>query len=455
MTDSILILNYIMILLWLSYLPLLAINFKNLFHNRSRFVASHLTRVKNDVHIIFQITTRSASRSGVVERGIWSIKDSCRQVGYSNYSIEVVSDDKDDMMLGPNYYVVPSSFSPFNGAVRKARALQYAVERRRKECKNTKKYWVFHMDEESVVLPQTILALLQFIREGKGLISEGPIFYPIKFEYANRLAALSESIRPFQCYDCASQMTDPPPVHMHGSNLLVRADIEDGVGWDFSDTLAEDQLFGVRAYQRYGNIFGWHGGILLEQPPLTLRDHFRQRRRWIIGTMQNFGFLPVSMRLKIIGRLATYLLGFFSATATLALYIYYAFPYVAQQFYYLLGMHYTPPPDDSLPIATLSSLWFALTHLMTFKMTWSMIVSGLLGAILLATSLAWFASYQIGLYWNLKYSNIAAGKKFIYHLQQLIASPIIGVIETLPGIASVLRYYVKGKEGLEFQVIAK
>jgi len=268
---SLLTLNYIMIFLWLSYLPLLSITFKNLFANRRHFIAERRSRVKNDVHVIFQITTRSASSSEVVDRGIWAIKNSCKQIDYSEYSIEVITDDPSDTAKGSQYIVVPANYSPSKRAIRKARALQYAVEKRRREGKNTSKYWIFHLDEESVVIPQTILSILQFIREKKGLVAEGPIFYPVKFGRGNRLAALAESIRPFQCYDCASQMIDPPPSHMHGSNLLVRADVEDHITWDFTETVAEDQMFGVSAYQSLGKVFGWHGGILLEQPPLSIR----------------------------------------------------------------------------------------------------------------------------------------------------------------------------------------
>ncbi|MEM3804348.1 MAG: glycosyltransferase family 2 protein, partial [Conexivisphaerales archaeon] len=360
-----------------------------------------------------------------------------------------------DSSRGEEFIVVPQDYSTPNGAIRKARALHYAVERRRMLKRNTSKYWVFHLDEESFVVPQTVLAILQFIREKKGLIAEGAIVYPIKFGQGNRLTALAESIRPFQCYDCTSQMTSPPPVHMHGSNLLVRADVEDHVGWDFPNTVAEDQLFGVRAYEELGNIFGWHGGMLLEQPPLSLSDHFRQRRRWIIGNLQNLHYLPTAIKLKIVGRLTTYLLGFASASATLALYLYYLYPNIAARVYALLGIHYTIPQQQNLPIATLSSVYFSLTHIFSQKLSEQAILSGLLGMILLTTSIAWLLSYQIGLYWNLKYTNFSLRKRLYYHLQQFIFSPIIGVIETLPGIVSVIQYLSLRDKKIEFQVIAK
>src|ERR671925_546933 len=276
---------------WFSTIPVAFLTLGRFLKNRNIFVEHDLRRIYNDPLIIFQITTRSATKTPVVKRGIDSIINSSKK------------------------------FTAF--AIKKARALQYAVEYRRKTRKNIAKYWIFHMDDESYVTNQTIISLLKFIREGKGIASEGPIFYPLKFESANRLTAIAESIRPFTCYDCVSQMTNPPPLHMHGSNLLVRSDIEDDIGWNFGSTLAEDQMFGYKIYEKYGReSLGWHGGILLEQPPLNLKDHFFQRRRWILGSLQNIDKFPLIHKFKIMFKLSTYFLGFISGITSTILYIY-------------------------------------------------------------------------------------------------------------------------------------
>ena len=171
------------------------------------------------------------------------------------------------------YFCMEKSFSP--NAIKKARALQFAIESRRKLKKQNSDHWIFHMDDESYVVPQTILSILKFIREKKGIASEGPIFYPLKFETANRITALAESMRAFGCFECVTHMHNPPPIHMHGSNLLVRSDVEDKIGWEFGPILAEDQRFGYELYKKYGrNSMGWHGGILLEQPPLGHQRSF-------------------------------------------------------------------------------------------------------------------------------------------------------------------------------------
>ena len=60
-----------------------------------------------------------------------------------------------------------------------------------------------------------------------------------------------------------------------GVTSLYHTDEGVQLGWNFGPTLAEDQLFGYLVYEKYGsNSMGWHGGILLEQPPLNIKDHF-------------------------------------------------------------------------------------------------------------------------------------------------------------------------------------
>jgi cellulose synthase/poly-beta-1,6-N-acetylglucosamine synthase-like glycosyltransferase len=404
------------------------------------FVEKDLRRVYNDPEIIFQITTRSATKTPVVARGIASVIMSARSVRFNNYHISVVTDDSSDEKTLEQHHcevvTVPPHFQA--NAIKKARALQYAVEHRRRRGQNTRHQWIFHMDDESYVTRQTVLALLKFIREGKGIASEGPIFYPLKFESASRLTALAESIRPYACYDCVSQMTRPPPLHMHGSNLLVRSDIEDEIGWNFGPTLAEDQMFGFLVYQKFGpNSMGWHGGMLLEQPPLDIKDHFFQRRRWVLGTMQNMHKFPRKHRLKLMFKSITYFLGFASAVASTAIMI----------------NNYVPL------IWSLPELNSKLTSIISFpeqlaNISFDSVLSSIAAvnpiefgtaALLLFTSLVWLASYQLGLFLNLRYSGLRWFRREFLHLQTLALCPIIGLIETFPAFWATIEYGVRKK----------
>jgi egghead protein (zeste-white 4 protein) len=425
---------------WLSYVPIAINSVYKLVRNRNVFVEKDLRRIHNDPSIIFQITTRSATKTPVVKRGITSVLMSAAQVKYANYQVSVVTDDPDDEKTLKGHrcevVVVPPSFR--TNAIKKGRALQYSVEHRRIAAKNTRHYWIFHMDDESYVTSQTVLALLKYIREGKGIASEGPIFYPLKFESANRVTAIAESIRPYACYDCVTQMTKPPPLHMHGSNLLVRSDIEDEIGWNFGPTLAEDQMFGFMVFQKYGpNSMGWHGGILLEQPPLDLKDHFFQRRRWVLGTMQNLHKFPRKHRFKLMFKSVTYFLGFASAVASAAfminnyLPIFWSLPEINSKLHGIISL-----PEN---LANIS-----LDPLLNILLTANPVEIGM-GALLLFTSLVWLASYQIGLFLNLRYSKIRWLKRTLLHIQALALCPIIGLVETFPAFWATIEYGVRKK----------
>ncbi|HXV46741.1 MAG TPA: glycosyltransferase family 2 protein [Nitrososphaera sp.] len=424
-------------LFWTSYVPIAAISVWQIMKNRKVFVEKDLRRIHNDPAIIFQITTRSATKTPVVKRGIQSVIDSAHRANFYNYQISVVTDDPDDAKTLKDekceVVIVDKNFR--TNAIKKGRALQYAVEHRRRAGTGTIKYWIFHMDDESFVTQQTILALLKFIREGKGIASEGPIFYPLKFESANRLTAIAESIRPFACYDCVSQMTHPPPLHMHGSNLLVRSDIEDDIEWNFGPTLAEDQMFGFKVYEKYGRqSMGWHGGILLEQPPLNLKDHFFQRRRWILGTMQNLQKFPRRHRYKLMFKSITYFLGFASAAASAAFTVNNYLPMLISPSYLNYNIAAWQTKISTFSLDTITESIASTTPLELG-----------IAPIMLFTSLVWLMSYQMGLFLNLRYSKINWAKRLLFHVQTLFLSPLIGLVETFPAFWATIEYLIKKK----------
>jgi beta-1,4-mannosyltransferase len=429
---------------WFSTIPVAFLTLTRLLRNRKIFVETDLRRIHNDPEIIFQITTRSATRTPVVIRGVESIIESCSKVNYDSYEISVVTDDEKDKSTLSNHkcevIVVEKGYS--TNAIKKGRALQYAVEFRRKCAKNSLKQWVFHMDDESCVTTQTVLSLLKFIRSaGPAVVSEGPIFYPLKFEFANPLTAIAESIRPFTCYDCVSQMTNPPPLHMHGSNLLVRSDIEDVIGWNFGPTLAEDQLFGYKVYEKYGpKSLGWHGGILLEQPPLNIKDHFMQRRRWVLGSLQNMNKFPIIHKFKVMFKLSTYFLGFISGIVSIFLYFHLQFPKLLS----LIPLHdifsqtniVDVGPKFTEVINTLSSesIFNTLSNGTATEIT--------IGLMLIFPYILWLFSYQMGLFLNLQYSEIASKKRVFMHLQTLVLSILIGLVETFPAFYAMIEYCI-------------
>src|ERR671923_48493 len=372
---------------WFSTIPVAFLTLTRLLRNRRIFIETDLRRIHNDPMIIFQITTRSATRTPVVIRGVESIVESCQKVKYNSF-----------------------------------------------------KQWIFHMDDESCVTTQTVLSLLKFIRSaGPAVVSEGPIFYPLKFENANPITAIAESIRPFTCYDCVSKMTNPPPIHMHGSNLLVRSDIEDVIGWDFGPTLAEDQLFGYKVYEKYGpKSLGWHGGMLLEQPPLNIKDHFMQRRRWVLGSLQNISEFPIIHKFKVMFKLSTYFLGFISGIVSIFLYFHLQFPKLLDLLSlqdiisHLNIVEIGPRVNEIIGTISAESIFNTLSTGTATDIT--------IGLMLIFPYILWLFSYQVGLFLNLRYSRIIFKKRVFMHLQTLIFSVLIGLIETFPAFYAMLEY---------------
>jgi len=430
---------------WLANVPIAFVSIIRFLKNRQYFVGKDVQRIHNDPLIIFQITSRSATKTQVVERGINSIISSCNKINYSEYRISVITDDPQDFstLADTKVEVVLVDKKFKSNAIKKGRALQFAVEHRRKTGDNGEKCWIFHMDEESYVTRQTVLSLLKAIRENKGLAFEGPIFYPLKFESANVLTALAESIRPFTCYDCVSQMRNEQyvktsPLHMHGSNLLVRSDIEDSIGWNFGPTLAEDQMFGYQLYHKYGaQSMGWHGGMLLEQPPLNMKDHFMQRRRWILGSLQNINKFPPMHRFKLSYKLLTYFMGFAAGFISTILSLHVNLPLflIASQ----TVLNYRVGADGmSISENLLKQLYSELSvhffgNMGPFQLS--------IGAILLFSSIVWLFSYQIGLFLNLRYSKVAWSKRFILHSLSLLLCPILGLVETFPAFWTLIEYH--------------
>lgn len=434
-------------IVWLTNVPIALVSLIRFLKNRQLFIGSNIQRIHNDPLIIFQITSRSATKTPVVERGISSIIASCSKINYSEYRISVITDDPQDFKTlaysKAEIVLVDKNFK--SNAIKKGRALQYAVEHRRKTGENCKKYWIFHMDDESYVTRQTVLSLLKAIRENKALAFEGPIFYPLKFESANILTALAESIRPFTCYDCVSQMRNEQyvktsPLHMHGSNLLVRSDVEDSIGWNFGPTLAEDQMFGYQMYHKYGaKSMGWHGGMLLEQPPLNIKDHFMQRRRWILGSLQNIDKFPPMHRFKLSYKLLTYFMGFASGFISMIISLHVNLPLVLAALQTVLT--YRVGTDGMSILSNLSKQLYSELSLHFFGNMGPFQFS--IGAILLFSSIVWLFSYQIGLFLNLRYSKVTLSKRFFLHSLSLVLCPILGLVETFPAFWTLIEYHTK------------
>jgi beta-1,4-mannosyltransferase len=187
---------------------------------------------------------------------------------------------------GAELLVVPRNYSTALGTRGKARALEYASERRGVLGLSHAGVWVYHQDEETCVGQDTLEGISEFVERGGSLIGAGIILYPL--DWAASASHVQELSRSYDDLRVLDSMTMPgnPTAGFHGSHFLARADVEDSVGWDSPGYApAEDLLFEIRVRARYGAVFGVLKGFAYEKGAFSLGDQLRQRRRWVHGVL--------------------------------------------------------------------------------------------------------------------------------------------------------------------------
>jgi beta-1,4-mannosyltransferase len=187
---------------------------------------------------------------------------------------------------GAEVMVVPRDYTTPLGTHGKARALQYAVERRGELGLSTPSTWIYHQDEETCVGEDTLLGISDFVRQDRQLVGVGIIIYPI--DWLGSPSHVQELTRSYDDFRVLDSMTMPgnPTAGFHGSHILARADVEDSTGWDsIGYAPAEDLTFEIRVRARYGAVFGVLKGFAYEKGAFSVSDQLRQRRRWMHGVV--------------------------------------------------------------------------------------------------------------------------------------------------------------------------
>ncbi len=377
-------------LLWLPSAPIMIYFFLRALQNHKAYEQKTFSyQPEAAPKIVFQFCSRNAPP--IVFEAIKCVHEACRPLGYENYQVDLVTDTKITKKVAKKVkarnLAVPSGYQTKPPVNYKARALQYAVEQRKKQRLANAQTWIYLLDEESMVTEQTIRALLHYIsnKDAKP-IAEGGIKYPNNFRN-NILCSIAETLRTYVCYECVTQMTSGKmPTHMHGSNMLVRSDVEAAVGWAHKKVDAsEDQRFGWEATLKLGKgIFGWHGGTIEEQPPRTIRDLLQQRQRWFVGNLHNLQTAKIPVRKKIIISLRwiAWWAGFPAGLASFAVLL------IPQNI-----------PD-------------------------------VLQIFLLFNAFTWLIGYQVGLRLNLKNHDMPKHRAVMWHLITLVLTPFVGITET-------------------------
>ncbi|MHA2290116.1 MAG: hypothetical protein ACXABG_15130 [Promethearchaeota archaeon] len=415
--------------------------------------------------IKFQITTRG-NEIDVVKRGVASIHEVAisNSLFTDNFELLIVTDNPDEVPIFTDYFqtlnilfpseiiVVPSDYVTPNLTLFKARSLQYSVDYRKSKIslnpKRTQRSFIFYFDAESTIKDDDFRRIIDTVLKFPDKrIFEGPIVYPHKYFNSNVFSRQMEASRPFNCHHCAHVMKNPPPTHLHGSNLLVEEEIVNEIGWDFGRVderplLAEDLIFGLKVYIRFGgNPFGWHGGRLSEQPPFSVRSSFNARTRWVTGAWQALKVLDnvpdfkklswreqLSLKLRIRLRIMTHSLSFFAASFVILSLMIFLFPSLFQAF---------------LVNSTLLSPSFRTTQFVLTRF------------IFLPGTVFWLFGVYIGSLKNLELvEGISRKYKVIEVMKLLVVTPLAGPIESFSALYASFRWII-GKPYNSWAVTSK
>lgn len=388
----------------------------------------------------FQITTKG-NEIHVVKRGIKSILNLNNESIFKNrLRIDIVTEDPfdkrkillefKDCQLPLNIYIVPLNYKTKNNTMRKARALHYMIEIRKKEI-DIERGYIVYFDSESVINPIDFRRIVFNIIKDEKKITEGPIVYPLRWFEAPLISRQMEATRPWNCYHCHKVMTNPPPQHLHGSNLVVEENLALDLGWDFGNIdgqpfIAEDFVFGFQAYIKYGrSVFGWHGGELLEQPPMSIKDSIRQRIRWITGVWQGLEMIKRSKdyyKLTFIEKFKIRRIIAFRA-------ILYSLGFIASIFFFYFM---------SAWVSNIYLNWnFFMVDKMMLKMRSIFLIPGFL---------MWFGSTQIGLHKILERKELSRKEKILEHIKILLITPIAAPIETFGAFYATMKWFLGFKK---------
>jgi len=386
-----------------------------------------------------QITTRgSPGSTDVIRRGIQSVLkliESAPDLYQALISIEVLTDSAAEQEALEAIFhsgavpaegavvVVPPDYQTPRGTQLKARGLHYLVELRRQGFnRKPGRTFIVHYDEESVMPAAELRKLIHYLATVGKPLTEGPIFYPLDYSDATLICRAMEANRALGCYECREVMEAGIPLHMHGSNLVVDEELANDIGWDIGTLdeqpfIAEDYVFGVQVFLRYGpEVFGWHGCVMYEQPPFSLKSAYRQRHRWIIGVLQGVAKLPQlpefhtltpRLRRRLIWgtryRVATFALGLPTGV--------FSFLYVLFQAGFLLHGTATQP----LPTPLL--LWLVLVGYM------------------------WLNGLLIGAWYNVSTNDqLSAHGRWLEVARVLSLAPLAGIAESAAGFTATVKW---------------
>lgn len=151
---------------------LIGLLFYNVFPGKVTLKGSPILAPLINLRIVTRGDYPELVRNNVV-RNIRTMVDA----GLENYMVEVVTDKSIGLPEGRRIreVVVPKHYKTSTGALFKARALHYCLEDGINELSDND--WIVHLDEETLLTPNSVRGIVNFVLDGKHQFGQGLITY--------------------------------------------------------------------------------------------------------------------------------------------------------------------------------------------------------------------------------------------------------------------------------------
>ncbi|MGW5237872.1 glycosyltransferase family 2 protein [Monashia sp. NPDC004114] len=240
---------------------------------------------------------------------------------FSQWRVDVVAEERsearDELEALRSDHVrvlfVPSGYATPNHTQAKARANCWVDRLRRQEGESRHDVWVLHMDDDTSVGPDTVRHIARFINANafgdyrSKVLAQGVLTYPRQFS-SSGLVWLADAVRPGSDLSAFRLWTGlgRPLLGAHGELLLVRADVESAIGWDYGRDLSitEDANFALLFATRHPGRSAWFPARSYGSSPESFKDLVTQRRRWARGLLHVARNPAVPLRNRLLLRYA-------------------------------------------------------------------------------------------------------------------------------------------------------
>ncbi|MEM3851384.1 MAG: glycosyltransferase family 2 protein [Methanomassiliicoccales archaeon] len=268
------------LVLVLIYLPIAVMQDWLLIRNRKvmRRICTHANVNQGSRKVLCVIATNGKNPM-VVEHIIGVVRSYFLPV-----EIFVIKEERDHFKYSCNEITVPQDYTTPNSTKYKMRALQFGIEKLH-EAGYGEDTYICHLDDDSIPTYDYLEHLFSMEEEaGQGHIR-------LRKAGIHMLSTLADMARVSNCDSfCQFFNSIGRPKSVHGEGLVIRADVEYRIGWDFGTYGCDDLIMGQLIIKN-GYRFGHIPHAIMIAPPVSARDFYKQRRRWIMSVLWAHGKL--------------------------------------------------------------------------------------------------------------------------------------------------------------------